>query len=303
MKKRGLFALPALLAGVSAGLYLLQLQRARRRTRPDPAALVQADPRDFEAALRLEGVPNARDLGGYRTMDGLRVRRGMIYRSGELSNATDHDLERLQALDVRLILDLREPDEAAAAPDRLPEGADYALLPFTVPVKSARLVSDLVLNLHQLDRLMQRTYTGIALESGAANLGVVLRRLAQDDRALPVLIHCTAGKDRTGFAAALLLALLGVPDDVILADYSLSNRDHSVFAESVAWQARSLRRIGIAGDDLHALTLANPATLQATLHMLRARFGTLDEYLHVMADVDEITLRRLRKKLLEPDND
>jgi protein-tyrosine phosphatase len=264
---------------------------------------VQADPRLFDADLHLEGVPNARDLGGYRTMDGMRVRRGMIYRSGDLSAATDHDLERLQALDVRLILDLRQDEEAEDAPDRLPDGAAYQRLPFTAPANAVRRVSELVLNLHQLDDLMLQLYSDIALESGVQNLGIVLRQLAGDDRALPVLIHCTAGKDRTGLTAALILAVLGVPDQTIFADYSLSNRYYPAFAKSVTRQAQALRRIGINGDDLHGLMLADPATLESTFAQLRALYGTLDVYLDAVVGVDDAALRRLRARLREPDID
>lgn len=303
MKKTGLLAIPPLVAGLAAGLYALQLQRARRRPRITPESLVHTDPRPFDASLHLEGVANARDIGGYRTMDGMRVRRGMIYRSGELSGATDYDLERLQGLDVRLILDLREVAEAAAAPDRVPDGAAYALLPFTEPIGTARQVTAIVRNLHQLETVMQQLYAEIALRTGAQNLGIILRQLAEDDRALPVLIHCTAGKDRTGITIGMILAVLGVPEDVILADYSLSNRFHRTFAESVTLQAQSLRRIGISGADLHALSLADPATLAATFALLRTRYGTLDVYLNAMAGVDDQTLRRLRARLLEPDRD
>lgn len=303
MKKTGLFVIPSLAAGLAVGLYALQLQRARRQPRIPPESLLRADPRPFDAGLHLEGVPNARDIGGYRTMDGLRVRRGMIYRSGDLSGATGHDLERLQGLDVRLILDLREMDEAAAAPDRVPDGAAYELLPFTEPAGAARQISEIVRNLHQLDSVMRRIYADIALRTGAQNLGRILRQLAEDDRALPVLIHCTAGKDRTGFTVGMILAVLGVPEQTILADYSLSNHAYPAFAKSVARQAQSLRHIGISGDDLHPLSLADPATLAATFSLLRARYGTLDRYLNTVAGVNDHTLRQLRARLLELDRE
>ena len=303
MKKARLLAVPAIALGISAGLYALQLQRARRRKRIAPELLVLIDPRSFDADLHLEGVPNARDLGGYRTMDGMRVRRGMIYRSGDLSEATDHDLERLQALDVRLILDLREDDEAEDAPDRLPEGADYQRLPFTAPISAVRRVSELVLNLHQLDDLVLQMYSDIVFDTGAAKLGIIFRQLAGDDRALPALIHCTAGKDRTGLTAALILAVLGVPDQTIFADYSLSNRYYPAFFKSVSRQAHVLRRIGISVDDLHWLMLADPTILEATFRQLRQRCGSIDDYLNQYAGVDDAALRRLRAKLLEPDEE
>ncbi len=306
MKKAlGLAAvLPVALMGASAGLYAWHLRQARagmRRTPPE--TLVLPDPRPFDADLHLEGVPNARDIGGYLTADGRRVRRGMIYRSGDLSAATDRDLERLQALDVRLILDLRHDDEVAAAPDRLPEGAAYARLPYNGPAPKLRQIAELVLNLRHLDSLLLRIYDDILLNTGAPKLGLLLRHLATDDRALPALIHCSAGKDRTGLTVALLLSVLGVPDETIFADYSLSNRYYPVFYAGMARSTETLSRIGLLADDLHPLLLSDPATLQAVFHDLRADYGSLEAYLATFAGVDAETIDRLRERLLEADGD
>lgn len=299
----GLLLLPALLGGAIAGGYSLYLRRARRLShRPSPESLIRLDTRADEASLHLEGVPNARDLGGYRTMDGQRVRRGMIYRSGTLAEATDRDLERLQALDVRMIFDLREDGEAESAPDRLPAEALYQRLPLTAPVHGLRLITTLVRHLPQMERLVLNSYRDMAFGTGAPRLGQVFRQLATDDAALPALLHCTAGKDRTGLTAALILAVLGVPDDTILADYSLSNRDYPAFFRSVDGQAGALSRIGLRTDDLHFLMLADPAILSLIMAEIRDQYGTIDAYLDECAGVDSAALRQLRRRLLEPDD-
>jgi protein-tyrosine phosphatase len=303
MKKAlGLAALPVALVGASAGLYALYVRRARAATSlVDPDTLIEPDWRPFDANLHLDGVSNARDIGGYRTMDGRRVRRGMIYRSGDLFEATDRDLERLQALDVRLILDLRHDEEVAEAPDRLPEGAAYARLPYNAPTPALVQIAQLIAYLGRMGELMHRIYDGILLESGPMRLGLLLHYLATDDRSLPALIHCTAGKDRTGLTVAILLSVLGVADDVVFADYALSNRAYPVFYAGIERNTRTLARLGLTPDDLQPLILANPAILQAAFTDLRARFGSLEGYLAETAGVDEVTLDLLRARLLEAD--
>ena len=124
-------------------------------------------------------------------------------------------------------------------------------------------------------------------------------RRAQSDDGLPAVIHCTAGKDRTGIASALLLAALGVPEDTIIADYSLTNRDYAHIYELVKAQMAPLMRFGLTADDLHPLMLANPETLRAALRYLHQHYGDVETYLRERAGVDEATLARLRNTLLE----
>lgn len=299
-------AVPAALAVAGAGLYGLYglyLSRARAsRRHTDPAALILPDPRPFDADLHLEGVANARDLGGYRTVGGLRVRRGMIYRAGDLSTATNADLERLQALDVQLIVDLRHDDETAAAPDRLPPGTAYVRLPFNESDSQIRQVLALIANLARVEELLLRVYSGLVFDTGAHKLGALLRLLATDDRALPVLIHCSAGKDRTGLASALLLSLLGVDDETIYADYSLSNRYYAAFYAGTTRHVKPGWNFGLIAEDLHPLMLANPAILRAMLAHIRVRYGSVEGYLAECAGVDAATIEQLRARLLEPDD-
>ncbi|MFN8377752.1 MAG: tyrosine-protein phosphatase [Anaerolineae bacterium] len=304
LKTAAWLALPVALAAAGASLYSLYLRRARASMRRiDPESLIQPDRRPFDAELHLEGVANARDLGGYRTADGRRVRRGMIYRSGDLSAATDNDLERLQALDVQLIVDLRHDGETDVAPDRLPPGAAYVRLPFNESDSKLKQVAEVVAHLSHMEEVLLHIYSGLVFDTGAPKLGALLRELATDDRALPVLIHCSAGKDRTGITAAVLLSVLGVPDEAIYADYTLSNRYYSAFYEGTSRHATFGWNLGLVTDDLHPLLLADPATLQAIFAHIRVRYGSIEGYLAECADVDETTLDQLRARLLEPDDE
>src|SRR5690606_24709795 len=112
--------------------------------------------------------------------------------------------------------------------------------------------------------LMRESYNELMLEHNAPLIGRFLHLIGDDDN-LPVLFHCTAGKDRTGMAAMILLSLLGVPDDVIAADYSLSNTYHDRFRVYVSNAAKRLRWLGMNVDDLYPLLIADPQLMRGAL--------------------------------------
>ncbi|MCA9971948.1 MAG: tyrosine-protein phosphatase, partial [Anaerolineales bacterium] len=150
----------------------------------------------------------------------------------------------------------------------------------------------------QMDGLLQQIYTRELIDENAAGLGALLRLLAEPANR-PALIHCAVGKDRTGVAAALLLALLGVPDDVIVAEYSLSNRAH---AEMAALMRPAFRRAwwaGVRPSRLEPLLLARPQTMRAALAHLRQRYGSVAAYVREAAGVGDEVVAGLREGLLE----
>ena len=187
-----------------------------------PGKDVTLDPR---RVVGLEGATNFRDLGGYRAVDGRTIRWGMLYRSNALSQLTEADVERLGHLDIRLVCDLRAPDEQVEAPSRLPRTnppevldlgvADHEMVPVPKRVESARAVQS-----DDADKIIRAYATHPWRYSD--QLGALLARLARP-ASYSVVFHCFAGKDRTGFAAALLLAVLDVPTETIFEDYMLSN--------------------------------------------------------------------------------
>ncbi len=184
--------------------------------------------------LSIASLPNLRDLGGHRTVDGRIVRTGLVYRSDQPNPVTPDDLDRLAALGLKTVFDLRTDEEAADRPDQLPEGVDLVRLDVFRDIDRSRPVvlgellrrpaeANAVLGGGKVDALLERAYRDfIRLPSAARSYRELFSALADPDR-LPALFHCLTGKDRTGWAAAALLALLGVPRDAILADYLLSN--------------------------------------------------------------------------------
>lgn len=246
----------------------------------------------------LQGVFNLRDIGGYRTTDGRRVRWGRVFRSGVLSHPTPPDTHWLAHLAPCDVYDLRSTGEAARDPDQLPDGLRYHSLPFYARSRVVRGPLDILRNLHRLDALFTESYIHDLVESGAPALGVLLRRLAQPEQAA-LLVHCTAGKDRTGFAAAVLLLLLGVPQGQVLADYSLSNHSYDRLRAYMLGRRPRFSRLLISIDELVPMLVADPAALQAALDYITAHYGSLEAYLARRAGVDAEAIARLRENLLE----
>jgi protein-tyrosine phosphatase len=114
-----------------------------------------------------------------------------------------------------------------------------------------------------------------------------------------MLIHCSAGKDRTGVAVALLLRLLGVPEQTVIEDYSLSNLYYEYFRDITAQIIRQLSYFGISEAEMSPLLMANPATMTAALRHIDAKYGSIEAYLTTAAGLDAAALKRIRANMLE----
>ncbi|ROO88163.1 protein-tyrosine phosphatase [Actinocorallia herbida] len=195
------------------------------------------------SSLGLESAPNARDLGGYKTADGRSVRPGLVLRTEALHQLTDADQARLRALGVRDVVDFRgAPEIAMSGEDLLPDGVSYHHLPVVaedhdIYTLIAPLVTDpdpalqrQVLGDGRAEAIMVDLYRWFVSDAEARE--PFARALHLVERAeKPVLFHCTAGKDRTGWLAALLLTALDVPRETILADYLLTNERQRSLAD------------------------------------------------------------------------
>ena len=264
-----------------------------------PFFLLQlADDRSYlvaERTLPLAGGVNFRDLGGLPTEDGRVTRWGRLYRSGMLTHLTEADLSLLSQLDIQLVCDLRSASETADRPNRLPLPAPEQLhLPVTSP--DSRLFTAFQYR-HRLEELMLAAYTKVTVDQNLAVIHTLFTKLA-DDAQLPLVIHCTAGKDRTGVAVALLLMLLGVPDEVIVAEYTLSNLHHDRFVSHLRRDVARLLRVGFSSEQLQPVFVAPPARMRALLAYVRRRYGGIEPYLQDAVGVTAVALAQIRHNFL-----
>ncbi len=248
-----------------------------------------------ERTLPLSGGVNFRDVGGYRTSDGRAVRWGQIYRAGSLAELTDDDVAYLGRLGLRLSCDLRSAEEVVRRPDRLPSGATALHRPIAAEVGRLRQMFTLFRLRHRIRELLQSAYTIMLDQNGTIFAEII--RLAADPAHLPLLIHCTAGKDRTGLATALLLLALGVPEETVIADYTLSNHSFDVLAGRMRPEMERLYALGFGDVQLRPFLLAQAETLAGALAHLRRRYGSVEAYLQA-AGVREEEMGRLRDSLL-----
>ena len=260
-----------------------------------PAQLPSAE-REAQRRLPISGAANFRDLGGYATRDGHALRWGVLYRSDALAELSDQDLAYLERLSLHRVVDFRSESEREREPDRLPAGPTVVWQPIAGQGLDPRALKDRLL----AGEVSAEQAAAFLIEGNRAFVnefrGVYARFLHDlaDPANLPTLFHCTAGKDRTGFAAALVLLALDVPRETAMHDYLLTN------TYTHAKTHRTLQVIRFA-----SLFRANPDDLQARESYLNAAFAAIDAqpggseaYLRSLG-VDDALRERLRANLLE----
>ncbi len=259
-----------------------------------------------ERLIPLEGVYNFRDFGGYATRDGVRVRQRKLYRSAHLARASDADRDVVRDLGIKLVVDLRRPSERSHEPSRWhddatpsiiasPGGDEESLPPHMVFLKETPSPTP-----QQMRDYMVATYRRLPYDDRhVAMFSEMFARLADGES--PLLIHCAAGKDRTGIACALILHALGVDEDLILADYVLTNQAMSIDGIVKQSAERISRKIGrpISADQLRPMAEVDARYLAAAFDEMATRDGGLDAYLDAVLRVDSETRRRLREHLVE----
>jgi protein-tyrosine phosphatase len=255
-----------------------------------------------ERRLPLQGADNFRDLGGYLTSDGQAVRWGQIFRSNELGGLSRADLRYLSRMGVKLVCDLRTPRERNDRPDATL--TDAAVLELELPVEQQGIEAEVVrrqiltgaLAGYAIERTLRAAYAAFVTEHSEA-WSRLLHRLAAPD-APPSVVHCTAGKDRTGFASALVLLALGVPQETVFEDYMLTNRYREDYRNFV------LRWVPLASlfrtdrDDLLPLLEARRSYLQTSIDTMLELYGSVDAYLDQALGVGPELRQALRKRLL-----
>ncbi|MEO5671118.1 MAG: tyrosine-protein phosphatase [Ramlibacter sp.] len=241
--------------------------------------------------MNLIGAPNFRDLGGYISSCGHAVRRGRLFRSDHLGALQSADLADLAASlggAVR-VLDLRGVSERESAICAIPGATVHSLPiePTIVQKLTALLNAGDELSAGRTVALMQDTYRGF-VRVNTPRFAALFQHVLEANEA-PIFFHCTAGKDRTGFAAALLLRALDVPHDVVVQDYMRTNDRLAGKVPSAA----------LPPEIAQVLWSVQPAFLEAAFDAVEADFGSLDAYLRTGLGLRDAELGRLRHLYLE----
>ncbi|MES2730990.1 MAG: tyrosine-protein phosphatase [Bacteroidota bacterium] len=240
-------------------------------------------------AVVLEGTSNFRDLGGYPTKDKHHVKWGHIYRSADISKLTDQDLQALSSLHIATVCDLRGPDEVKNSPDRLPTGAKWVNLPAGSENLKLSQMNSMMRTASNRDSMMTATYA--KTDHLKAKYKPMFDELLALDGEKALLFHCTAGKDRTGIGAALVLSALGVDRSMVIADYEATNeywkRDREARAQQMIQQ-------GMDEKTVRSMMSANPAYLEMTFKTIEQKYGSMDKFLQTEMELTPKKLAKLR---------
>jgi len=239
----------------------------------------------------LEGGSNFRDLGGHRTTDGRRVRTGAVFRSAPLGTLTETDRGTLRRLGIRTVVDLRGVAEAAETPHRI-EGTGAEIVGAHIEPglgeKIRAAVADGTATPEKVAGFLTDHYRDYPRRC-VPGFRTLFATLAAEPRR-PLVFHCTAGKDRTGFAAALLLTLAGVSWDDVMEDYLRTN---------ALWTGHIGRYPELAPDTRAAIVEARGPYLEAAFAVVRADFGSPQAFAERALGLPQAAKRKLVEGLLD----
>ncbi|MFG2723192.1 tyrosine-protein phosphatase [Streptomyces sp. NPDC048416] len=258
------------------------------------------------ASVAVEGVLNFRDVGGPATAYGPRIRTGVVYRSGSLNSITDAGVATLARLGVTKVIDFRSAKELESGQDRLPAGASLASYPIVANSQvesmdmvlrlSAQEQQDLLGDGRARDMMIKSAREFVSVPEKRAQFAKALHDIALAPRGTAVVLHCSGGRDRTGWMAAIVQSILGASQNDVYAEYMRSND------ELAAWKASVLRALQAAHmQDPHlvdAFLDVDAAYLQASFDEAVKEYGSFNAFVRYGLGLDHTTLVQLRSRLL-----
>ena len=248
--------------------------------------------------LPMDGAHNTRELGGYKTTDGKSVKWGMLYRSDKLSDISDTDQEYLQDLGIKKIIDFRSKEEKEEDPDIIPKGIDYIEMPISVDgamrskieaVLKGETNKDVKSFLIDANKEFVSNYTDV--------YEGFLRNLIDDDG--PTLFHCTAGKDRAGFAAAITLIALGVSKEDVIDDYMKTNQFTKERIEEIIGQIELMTLYQTDAEILRPLLGVEREYIETAFQTAEEKYGSLENFIRDGLNISDEDIQKLRNKFIE----
>lgn len=258
--------------------------------------------------IELEGAFNFRDFGGYRIQNGSKIKPGLLYRSESLARLTENDLEKIESLGIKVVCDLRTHDEVRKEPDRIPNNSGVKSI--HIPMKSKR---------HNELALIARIFalvTGKARKMDFEKVLIEIYRefvtdfteefssilkLITDNNNLPILIHCKGGKDRTGFACALIQLILDTSSELVEQDYLFTNECFEEIKDNYLDRLKYLSIFGVTKEKLLPFFEARKKYLDAALNQIKVDYGSVCNYTERGLNFSAEDRIRLQKLLIEDD--
>jgi len=260
--------------------------------------------------IRLEGQPNFRDLGGYETDDGRRVKSGEIYRSGELSHLTDDDVAALEDLEIRTVVNFLLPEEIEQnGTDRLPEGVREVPEPIHGDrAAELTMVAQNAIQSAEFERIppeMNPEFHRLLLDEGKDQYAALLRQVA-DPANRPLVFHCSHGVHRTGTATAILLSALGVPWETVRDDYLLTNEYRRDETEQTLAKIRQMAaaKQGLQPEEVDmtnvdAFYTLDGSYIDGSMEQAVTDYGSMEAYIREGLGLTDDEIDELRRQLLE----
>ena len=248
--------------------------------------------------LPMDGSHNTRELGGYKTTDGKTIKWGKLFRSDKLSDISKTDQAYLQNLGIKKIVDFRSEQEKAEDPNIIPTGISYVEMPISVD-GAMRSKIEAVLK-GETDREVQ-SFLIDANKEFVTNYADVyenfLRGLIDEDA--PTLFHCTAGKDRAGFAAAITLIALGVSKEDVINDYMKTNAFTQERIEEILGQIELMSLYQSDVEILRPLLGVEQIYIETAFRTAEDKYGSLENFIRDGLNISDEDIQKLRNKFLE----
>ena len=254
--------------------------------------------------LELEEGINFRELGGYLTEDGRKIKWHKLLRCGSMAQLTKNDVDYLDQYGVRYIIDLRSPEESNYSPDKYPNKAQYfqdTVYPFSFSLfKNLGIINNMRLGASNMD-FGRQTYLQMLLDphAQAAYRKMFNVLLENDKEGESVVFHCTAGKDRTGVAAFLILSALGVSEKQIVEDYLYTNLFFDNYSSETINDALESESQTEIAQRLNSKTAVIAETIEVLPKACQVVSGSVEKFLEEKLGMTKAKIERLQELYLE----